>query len=102
LLVLRDITQGYQAQSQLRQANEYLQKQVLEIKMLHVQLREQAIRDGLTDLFNRRYFDEVFPKELIGATRDFTRVALIIMDIDYFKNVIVTNSFPGCAEHYLS
>ncbi|MBD0385965.1 MAG: diguanylate cyclase [Nostoc sp. C3-bin3] len=87
LLVLRDITQRYQAESQLRQANEYLQKQVLEIKTLHVQLREQAIRDGLTGLFNRRYFDEIFPKELIRATRDSTRVALIIMDIDYFKNV---------------
>ncbi|MBD2562877.1 MULTISPECIES: histidine kinase N-terminal 7TM domain-containing diguanylate cyclase [Nostoc] len=87
LLVLRDVTQRYQAESELRQANEYLQKQVLEIKVLQVQLREQAMRDGLTGLFNRRYFDEIFPQELIRATRDFGRVALIIMDIDYFKNI---------------
>lgn len=104
LLVLRDITQRYQAESQLRQANEYLQKQVLEIKMLHVQLREQAIRDGLTGLFNRRYFDEIFPKELIRATRDSTRVALIIMDIDYFKNVNDTfghQAGDACGGHSL-
>ncbi|MEA5626703.1 GGDEF domain-containing protein [Nostoc sp. UHCC 0251] len=45
------------------------------------------MQDGLTGLFNRRYFDEIFPKELIRATRDSTQVALIIMDIDYFKNI---------------
>ena len=32
LLVLCDITQRYQAKSELRQANEYLQKQILEIQ----------------------------------------------------------------------
>jgi diguanylate cyclase (GGDEF)-like protein len=35
----------------------------------------------------RRYFDEIFSKELIRATRDSTQVTLIIMDIDYFKNI---------------
>ncbi|MBN3885534.1 MAG: histidine kinase N-terminal 7TM domain-containing protein [Nostoc sp.] len=87
LLVLRDITQRYQAEFELRHANEYLQKQVLEIKTLQVQLQEQAMRDGLTGLFNRRYFDEIFPKKLIRAMRDSEQVALIIMDIDYFKNI---------------
>ncbi|MEH1772843.1 GGDEF domain-containing protein [Nostoc sp.] len=80
-------TSSYQAEFELRQANEYLQKQVLEIKTLQVQLQEQAMRDGLTGLFNRRYFDEIFPKKLIRATRDSEQVALIIMDIDYFKNI---------------
>jgi diguanylate cyclase (GGDEF)-like protein/PAS domain S-box-containing protein len=87
LLMLRDITQRYQAESELRQANEHLQKQVLEIETLQAELREQAIRDGLTGLFNRRYFDEIFPKELLRAARDADSVVLIIMDIDYFKNI---------------
>ncbi|MEJ6483928.1 diguanylate cyclase [Nostoc punctiforme UO1] len=104
LLVLRDITQRYQAEFELRQANEYLQKQVLEIQTLQVQLQEQAMRDGLTGLFNRRYFDEIFPKELIRATRDSDRVALIIMDIDYFKNINDTfghQAGDACGGHSL-
>ncbi|AFY30562.1 histidine kinase N-terminal 7TM domain-containing protein [Calothrix sp. PCC 7507] len=87
LLVLRDITQRYQAESELRQANERLQKQVIEIETLQAELRERAIRDGLTGLFNRRYFDDIFPKELTKAARDSAPVVLIIMDIDYFKKI---------------
>ncbi|MBD2365226.1 diguanylate cyclase [Anabaena minutissima FACHB-250] len=87
LLVLRDITQRYLAESELRQANERLHKQVLEIEILQIHLREQAIRDGLTGLFNRRYFDEIFPQELLVAMRDAYPVALVIMDIDYFKSI---------------
>ncbi|BBD63652.1 diguanylate cyclase with PAS/PAC sensor (plasmid) [Nostoc sp. HK-01] len=87
LLVLRDITQRYQAESQLRQVNQRLQKQVQEIETLQAQLREQAIRDALTGLFNRRYFDEIFPKQLVQATQDSVSVALIMMDIDYFKSI---------------
>lgn len=87
LLVLHDISQRYQVELELRQANQRLQKQVLEIQTLQAQLREQATRDGLTGLFNRRYFDEVFPKKLLQAIQDAAPVALMIMDIDHFKNI---------------
>jgi diguanylate cyclase (GGDEF)-like protein/PAS domain S-box-containing protein len=87
LIVIRDITQRYQAEMELRKANESLQKQVLEIKILQAQLQEQAARDGLTGLFNRRYFDEKFPKELMQAAQNTYSVALIVMDIDYFKAI---------------
>lgn len=87
LLFIRDITQRYQAEMELRKANESLQKQVLEIKILQAQLQEQAARDGLTGLFNRRYFDEKFPKELVQAAQNTYSVALIVMDIDYFKAI---------------
>ncbi|WP_414549476.1 histidine kinase N-terminal 7TM domain-containing protein [Anabaena sp. CCY 0017] len=87
LITLRDITQQYQADLELRRANKYLQKQVIKIEKLQAQLREQAIRDGLTGLFNRRYFDETLPQELLRATRDCYSVAVMIMDIDYFKHI---------------
>lgn len=48
-------------------------------------LREQAIRDPLTELFNRRYMEETLERELSRAKRKQNHLALIFMDIDYFK-----------------
>jgi GGDEF domain-containing protein len=43
------------AQERLRVVNEELQKQLEEITQLEQQVREQAIRDALTGLYNRRH-----------------------------------------------
>lgn len=87
LLILRDITQRHQAEVELRQANERLRLQVLEIEALQAQLREQAMQDGLTGLFNRRYFDSSLQRELVRAAQESYPVAVILMDIDYFKKI---------------
>ncbi|MBM0744440.1 diguanylate cyclase [Phormidium sp. CLA17] len=95
LLVLRNVTQRQQADLELRQANERLQAQLHEIKALQTQLREQAIRDALTGLFNRRYFEETLPRELARAAREAYPVAVILMDIDFFKQVNDTYGHQG-------
>ncbi|MBW4649457.1 MAG: diguanylate cyclase [Kastovskya adunca ATA6-11-RM4] len=95
LVVLRDITQRYLAETKLRSANERLQTQLLEIEALQVKLREQAIRDGLTGLFNRRYFEETLPKELARAAQGKYPLAIILMDIDYFKKINDTFGHQG-------
>ena len=48
-------------------------------------LRYQAIRDPLTGLFNRRYMEETFKRELDRATRHKMTVGVIMLDIDHFK-----------------
>jgi diguanylate cyclase (GGDEF)-like protein/PAS domain S-box-containing protein len=48
-------------------------------------LREQAIRDPLTGLFNRRYMIETFERELAGAQRRDGSLAVIMIDLDHFK-----------------
>lgn len=48
-------------------------------------LREQATRDPLTGLFNRRYLDETLPRELHACLRDDQPLALAMLDIDHFK-----------------
>src|SRR5205823_12086144 len=46
---------------------------------------EQAIRDPLTGLYNRRAFQERLGVELARARREGSEVALVALDLDYFK-----------------
>jgi len=48
-------------------------------------LRSQSIRDPLTGLFNRRYMEESLERELSRAQRNGQPAALIMLDIDHFK-----------------
>ena len=48
-------------------------------------LREQAIRDPLTGLFNRRYLDETLPRELHRCQRQGEPLAAAMLDVDHFK-----------------
>jgi diguanylate cyclase (GGDEF)-like protein/hemerythrin-like metal-binding protein/PAS domain S-box-containing protein len=49
-------------------------------------LREQASRDPLTGLFNRRYLDESLNREIHRAVRENMPLSLLMIDIDHFKN----------------
>jgi diguanylate cyclase (GGDEF)-like protein len=48
-------------------------------------LREQALRDGLTGLFNRRHFDDTLRHEISRAERTREPLTLALLDIDHFK-----------------
>lgn len=47
----------------------------------------QSIHDPLTGLFNRRYMQELLEKELLRTARKESSLGLIMIDIDYFKEV---------------
>jgi diguanylate cyclase (GGDEF)-like protein len=53
---------------------------------IHLQetLREQAIRDTLTGLYNRRYMEQALDKEIRLAARNNTSVGVITLDLDSF------------------
>ncbi|WP_407543340.1 diguanylate cyclase (plasmid) [Deinococcus radiomollis] len=48
-------------------------------------LRQQSIRDPLTGLFNRRYLEETFERELRRAERKGECIGIIMLDVDRFK-----------------
>lgn len=48
-------------------------------------LQDQAIRDPLTQLFNRRYLEYTLQRELYQAERAGAPLAIAIMDVDHFK-----------------
>ncbi|MBF0274305.1 MAG: diguanylate cyclase [Nitrospinae bacterium] len=49
------------------------------------ELERLSIIDGLTNISNRRRFDEMFEMEWQRATREKTPLSVILMDIDFFK-----------------
>lgn len=50
-------------------------------------LRQQSVRDALTSVFNRRYFDETLRREMSAATRHGVPLAVLMIDVDYFKRL---------------
>ena len=52
---------------------------------LREKLRDQAIRDPLTAMYNRRYFEETALRELLRAGKDGSSVGVIMIDVDHFK-----------------
>jgi len=56
-----------------------------EAALLRERLREQAMRDKLTGLYNRHYVEEWFGLELRRAQRHGWSIAAIMLDIDHFK-----------------
>ncbi len=52
---------------------------------LRATLREQTIRDPLTNLFNRRYMEETLEREILRAKRKEDMIGVIMLDIDHFK-----------------
>jgi two-component system, cell cycle response regulator len=57
-------------------------------------LRQLATRDELTGLLNRRVFDQTFDDELERANRFGRSFAMIMLDIDHFKQVNDTHGHP--------
>jgi diguanylate cyclase (GGDEF)-like protein len=48
-------------------------------------LRKLVFLDGLTGVFNRRYFDQQISTEWSRAARNHSPLSLILLDVDYFK-----------------
>ncbi len=76
--IIRDISKRKEQEQELIQAKEILTEN-------NDQLLGLSIRDGLTGLANRRYFDETLETEIKRAVRGKSSLSLILFDIDHFK-----------------
>lgn len=61
----------------------------------HMMLRNMAIRDGLTRIYNKRHFTEVLEKEIEYNKRTKEGLCLILFDIDHFKQINDTWGHPA-------
>ncbi|MBF0171198.1 MAG: diguanylate cyclase [Nitrospinae bacterium] len=56
-----------------------------ELEKSNKELKKISNQDGLTGLANRRFFDEMLDREMRRAHRDKKPMALIMLDVDFFK-----------------
>jgi diguanylate cyclase (GGDEF)-like protein/PAS domain S-box-containing protein len=91
VIILRDISTRINSEKELRTAHQDLQEKYAEIQLLQNKLREQAIRDPLTELYNRRYMEDAIEREFAKAERENYPLSAIILDLDHFKLINDTN-----------
>jgi diguanylate cyclase (GGDEF)-like protein len=75
------------ARAALAEANVALSRKVDQVQALQNALREQATRDALTGLFNRRHLDNSLPALVALARRERKPMTVAIIDLDHFKSV---------------
>ena len=80
LLIIKDITERIRLEEELKASNLVLEK--------------LSITDGLTNLYNHRYFQKCLTEEFQRARRFNTSLSLIMLDLDDFKSVNDTHGHP--------
>lgn len=68
---------------------------VTELKAVERQLTLLARHDTLTGLPNRRHFDEKLAEGMVRAARSGQTLALMVIDVDYFKQINDTHGHAG-------
>jgi len=61
------------------------ERETRELERLNAKFKEMADRDGLTGLYNHRYFRHALEVEVAAATRSGRGFSLILLDVDHFK-----------------
>ena len=79
----------------LRQSEQTLTHRLSDIEALQAKLQEQATRDPLTGLYNRRFLDTIVEREIARCHRDNQYMVVMMMDVDHFKRVNDTYGHPG-------
>ncbi|WP_202839557.1 diguanylate cyclase [Luteimonas saliphila] len=86
---------AYRRGVSLRESRRQLGEQLAEITKLQTQLQEQAQRDPLTGLHNRRFLDEALERELAACNAAGMPLTLVLIDIDHFKRINDTYGHPA-------
>ena len=61
--------------------------QARQLELNEALLKEQVIRDDLTGLFNRRYLNEMFEREIQRTIRKQAPLCVVVLDVDDFKHI---------------
>jgi diguanylate cyclase (GGDEF)-like protein len=81
------VAHAHKLQEQVNQGQAELQLAVKVANDAHRVAKEQARKDSLTDLWNRKTIFEMLEKEISRAQRDHMPIAVVMIDLDHFKLV---------------
>ncbi|MFB6260434.1 MAG: diguanylate cyclase domain-containing protein, partial [Thiohalorhabdaceae bacterium] len=73
--------------SEIRDLNEAFRRMRQEVRSRQGELEHQAFHDPLTDLPNRALLEDRLNQAILRSHRDESRGALVMMDLDYFKEI---------------
>lgn len=76
-------------------ANVRLSARLQESREAQRRLQEQALRDPLTGLYNRRYLNEAMTRELARARRAGQSLGIVVIDLDRFKAINDSHGHPA-------
>jgi len=86
-IMISDITGRKQAEEALQKASELLELTNRELEQALAREQQLARTDGLTGLYNRRYFFELAKREFSAALRYSRQLSIILFDADNLKHV---------------
>lgn len=87
-------------QKMLRETEEYARnledsrRQIEELRVTLAETQELNVRDSLTQVYTRRYFDSTLEREAKTADKDGGALSLIMADIDHFKRINDAHGHP--------
>ena len=84
-----------EVQAHERKLEHEVARRTAELREAVAKLEELALRDGLTGLYNHRFFQEALSAELARAGRHNRSAGLIFLDVDHFKTYNDTHGHPA-------
>jgi diguanylate cyclase (GGDEF)-like protein len=80
---------GESISAEERLARTFAEQSALALANLNMRdvLKMQSVKDPLTGLFNRRYMEESFERELRRTVRNKSSLGILMIDVDHFKNL---------------
>lgn len=73
--------------TQARMRQEVVEQEIRTLEARHEQLLEQALRDPLTGLYNRRFFEETLNRDVLRCAADGLPLGIVFFDVDHFKKL---------------
>lgn len=80
-----DVTERKLAEQQAHELTERLEQQKLALENANERLNHLAVTDGLTALWNHRWFQEMLDEALRALRENGDPFSLVLLDIDFFK-----------------
>jgi diguanylate cyclase (GGDEF)-like protein/PAS domain S-box-containing protein len=100
MLLVRDVTERVRSDADYKRSTNLLQEQSTQIQSLRTSLQEQALRDPVTNLYNRCYLSETLAREVARAGRSQAPVAVMMISLDQLHETNMAHGYKAGMEMF--